>query len=165
MMGLGWRSLRNRGVPIEEIRLRSSLAPAPNRDSRVLLGDDVDELGLRRVKLDWRLLPIDKHSARFAVETFAAEAGAAGIGRVQVLLDESDDYRETRVEPAYHHMCTTRMADDPLQGVVDRHCRVHGIDNLYCAGSSVFSTPGDGTPTMMIVALSLRLADHLKELG
>lgn len=64
---------------------------------------------------------------------------------------------------AYHHMGTTRMADDPEQGVVNRDCRVHGIDNLYIAGSSVFSTGGWANPTLTIVALSLRLADHLKE--
>jgi choline dehydrogenase-like flavoprotein len=59
-------------------------------------------------------------------------------------------------------MGTTRMSDDPTQGVVDRDGRVHGVDNLYVAGSSVFSTAGSGTPTMTIVALALRLTDHLR---
>jgi choline dehydrogenase-like flavoprotein len=54
------------------------------------------------------------------------------------------------------------MADDPAQGVVDRHCRMHAIDNLYVAGSSVFATGGHANPTLTIVALALRLADHLK---
>ena len=53
------------------------------------------------------------------------------------------------------------MADEPKRGVVDRDCKVHGLDNLYVAGSSVFPTAGIGTPTLMIVALALRLADHL----
>ncbi len=64
-----------------------------------------------------------------------------------------------------HHLGTTRMHDDPRQGVVDRDCRVHGIDNLYIAGSSVFPTAGTGTPTMMIIAMALRLADHLRGLA
>jgi choline dehydrogenase-like flavoprotein len=103
---------------------------------------------------------------RFVTELFAAEAGAAGLGRVQVQVDDDDDsFDDLPIEPSYHHMCTTRMADDPRHGVVDANGRVHGIDNLYCAGSSVFSTSGDGTPTMMITALALRLADHLKELA
>jgi choline dehydrogenase-like flavoprotein len=55
------------------------------------------------------------------------------------------------------------MNDDPRQGVVDRHCKVHGIDNLYVAGSSVFPTSGVANPTLTLVALVLRLADHLKE--
>jgi choline dehydrogenase-like flavoprotein len=54
------------------------------------------------------------------------------------------------------------MASDPTRGVVDANCRVHGMDNLYCAGSSVFSSAGDGSPTMMLLALALRLADHLE---
>ena len=60
-------------------------------------------------------------------------------------------------------MCTTRMSDDPTQGVVDRDCRVHGIANLYIGGSSVFATPGFQNPTYTIVQLALRLGDHLAE--
>jgi choline dehydrogenase-like flavoprotein len=60
-------------------------------------------------------------------------------------------------------MGTTRMSNDPRQGVVDANCQVHGISNLYVAGSSVFPTAGAGTPTFTLVALALRLADHLKE--
>ena len=61
----------------------------------------------------------------------------------------------------YHQMCTTRMADDPAEGVVDRNCRVHGMENLYIAGSSVFATPSYCNPTYTIVQLALRLGDHL----
>ena len=57
---------------------------------------------------------------------------------------------------------TTRMHDSPRHGVVDRDCRVHGIGNLYVAGSSVFPTCGYANPTLTIIALSIRLADHLK---
>ena len=59
-------------------------------------------------------------------------------------------------------MGTTRMSDDAKQGVVDRDCRVHETSNLFVAGSSVFPTPGGATPTLMLVALAMRLADHLK---
>ena len=61
----------------------------------------------------------------------------------------------------YHQMCTTRMADDPREGVVDRNCRVHGMDNLYIGGSSVFGSPSYVNPTYTIVQLALRLGDHL----
>ena len=63
-----------------------------------------------------------------------------------------------------HHMGTTRISDDPVQGVVDANCRVHGVSNLFVAGSSVFPTGGTAPPTLTIVALALRLADHLREL-
>lgn len=130
-----------------------------------MLGDKVDRFGLRQVKLDFRLSPVAKRSARHMVEAFAAEAAAAGLGRVRMAMNDDDsDVTDVGIEPGYHHMGTARMADDPRDGVVDRHGRVHGIDNLCWAGSSVFTSAGDGSPTMMLVALALRLADHLVEL-
>jgi choline dehydrogenase-like flavoprotein len=54
------------------------------------------------------------------------------------------------------------MADSPERGVVDRNCKVHGVDNLFVAGSSVFPTSGQCNPTLTIVALALRLGDELK---
>ena len=68
----------------------------------------------------------------------------------------------TSVRGARHHMGTTRMHADPHRGVVDADCRVHGIANLYVAGSSVFPTSGAANPTLTIVALALRLAGHLQ---
>ena len=58
---------------------------------------------------------------------------------------------------------TTRMASDPRHGVVDADCQVHGVDGLYIAGSSVFPTGGHANPTLMIVALAIRLAHRLRE--
>ena len=54
-----------------------------------------------------------------------------------------------------------RAETDPRFGVVDRNCRVHGMANLYVAGSSVFGTPSYCNPTFTIVQLALRLGDHL----
>jgi choline dehydrogenase-like flavoprotein len=54
------------------------------------------------------------------------------------------------------------MNGDPTRGVVDPDSRVHGVSNLFIAGSSVFPTAGWANPTLTIVALSIRLADHLK---
>jgi len=62
-----------------------------------------------------------------------------------------------------HHLGTTRMSDNPRDGVVDSNCRVHGMTNLYVAGSSVFPTGGHANPTLTLIALTLRLADHLKK--
>ncbi|HKN64808.1 MAG TPA: GMC family oxidoreductase, partial [Gemmatimonadaceae bacterium] len=57
---------------------------------------------------------------------------------------------------------TTRMHADPTRGVVDATCRVHGLANLYVAGAAVYPTAGCANPTLTLVALSLRLSDHLK---
>jgi len=62
-----------------------------------------------------------------------------------------------------HHLGTTRMSDNPLNGVVDSNCKVYGVSNLYVAGSSVFPTGGHANPTLTLIALTLRLADHLKK--
>lgn len=70
----------------------------------------------------------------------------------------------SRTQWSWHHMGTTRMHQDPKRGVVDADCRVHGIDNLFVAGSSVFTTSGASNPTYTIVALALRLSDHLDRL-
>ena len=90
-------------------------------------------------------------------------ATIAGVGTL--VLGPEDDARDWPPPPLQglrgHHMGTTRMDADPRRGVVDEHCRVHGVDNLFVAGSSVFPTSGAGTPTITIVALALRLADRL----
>lgn len=136
---------------------------APNPDSRVTLDDTRDSLGLPRVRLDWRLSEIDKRTARHACRLVGEELARLGLARMRVdswLMADDGSWNDLGVR--YHHIGTTRMSDDPKQGVVDCNCRVHGIANLYVAGSSVFPTAGNANPTLTIVALALRLADHLK---
>ena len=61
-----------------------------------------------------------------------------------------------------HHIGTVRMGDSAATGVVDANCRVFGVNNLYVAGSAVFPTSSQANPTLTIVAMALRLADHLQ---
>ena len=137
---------------------------APNPDSRVMLADERDVLGLRKIRLDWRLTETDRYSLAHHLENMAMEIGALGIGRMRIDIDDPE-YWPPVVRGGSHHMGTTRMHDDPTRGVVDRNCKVHGIDNLYVTGGSVFPTSGAANPTLTIVALTLRLADHLKSRG
>ena len=134
---------------------------APNPDSRVTLAEERDALGSRRARLDWRLTETDKLSLNRIVRAMAEEFGALGLGRVRPALSDDADW-PGEVLGGYHHMGTTRMADSPEHGVVDANCRVHGVANLYIAGSSVFTTGGASNPTLTLVALALRLADHLR---
>jgi choline dehydrogenase-like flavoprotein len=53
------------------------------------------------------------------------------------------------------------MGADPRTSVVDADLRVHGTANLYVAGSAGYVTGGAAHPTLLIVALAHRLADHL----
>jgi choline dehydrogenase-like flavoprotein len=164
LAGLAYESVRYGQVPIERIDVRVAMIPSPNPESRVLLSDETDALGLRRVKLDWRLTELDKRSVYRGLEIMGAEIGRMGIGRMKMLISDDDTTWPEDLEGANHHVGTTRMQDDPRHGVVDRNCKAHGIDNLYVAGSSVFPSAGIGTPTLMIIALALRLADRVREI-
>jgi choline dehydrogenase-like flavoprotein len=127
----------------------------PNPDSRVsldssvrdLFGDPVPHLHLAFGDVDHRT----QKRARGIMQELLTAAGAQEI--------EQDHLSSTSF--GAHHMGTCRMADDAQQGVVDRHCQVHGIANLFLAGSSVFPTSGALQPSLTIAALTLRLADRL----
>ncbi|MGH8900727.1 MAG: FAD-dependent oxidoreductase [Egibacteraceae bacterium] len=141
--------------------LRAQAEQAPNPDSRVTLGTRRDPLGLPVARLDWRLVESDRDSIRASQEVVDAALRAAGLGHVEFML--GDENPPALFEGNYHHLGTTRMHVDPKHGVVDADCRVHGMRNLYVAGSSVFPTFGCSNPTLTLVALALRLADHLKK--
>jgi choline dehydrogenase-like flavoprotein len=144
------------------LTVHTRMEQAPNPESRVTLGTGLDALGRRRVRLDWRLAALDRRSMRRALAILGEEVARAGLGRWEAGLD-GDDLRWP-VPPfgGHHHMGTTRMHPDPRRGVVDEHGRVHGTTNLYVAGPSVFPTVGYATPMLTIVALALRLADHVQ---
>lgn len=150
-------------IPTEHIEILTRIDPAPNPNSRVTLTDELDALGQRSMNLHWELSEIDKHSALRTLELIGNELGRAGIGRMRIDISEDLTTWPAGVRGGYHHMGTTRMHEDPKQGVIDANCQVHGLANLYIAGSSVFPTGGLGTPTLTLIALAMRLADHLKE--
>ncbi len=145
--------------PVGFLNFHSRVEPAPNPDNRVTLADTRDSLGLRQARVDWRLGEREVRSIRRTHELIGLEAGRTGTGRVQV--DVSSETWLRRSVNSGHHIGTLRMHDDPRQGVVDANCRVHGIGNLYVAGSAVFPTAGCSNPTLTLVALALRLAEHL----
>ena len=140
--------------------------PALNPESRVTLSEERDPLGLRRIRLDWQTLPIDDRTIHDTTLAFAGHLADRDEGRVRLYDNVLVETPIRATEPeqrlnGWHQMCTTRMSDDPATGVVDRDCKVFGIDNLYVGGSSVFSSPGFQNPTYTIVQLALRLGDHL----
>jgi choline dehydrogenase-like flavoprotein len=137
----------------------------PNPDSRVTLTSDLDALGQREPQLDWRLPSDFQSNMERAHKLVGEELGRAGFGRLQFNTFETVQDPMTGIEPGHHHMGTTRMHEDPKQGVVDANCRVHGKANLFIAGSSVYPTYSFDDPTMTLVALAIRLADHLKSKG
>ena len=142
--------------------VKNVMEQAPNPDSRVTLGEDRDRLGCRRTVLRWRLSSVDKFTAHRAHAILGEELSRSGLGHMTSWMGKEFDPWPTALRGARHHMGTTRMHADPRRGVVDADCRVHGVANLYVAGSSVFPTCGAANPTLTIVALALRLARHLE---
>jgi choline dehydrogenase-like flavoprotein len=142
---------------------------APNPDSRVMLAQATDALGVPRVKLDWRTSSLDRVSVAGLVNALDTEFRRLGLGEVEPAPWLADTSEKWQVDPlisahpigGFHHMGATRMSSDPRQGVTDSHGRIHGIANLYVAGSSLFPTSGWANPTLTIIALALRTADAI----
>jgi choline dehydrogenase-like flavoprotein len=95
----------------------------------------------------------------------AKEFARLGLGKIRPddWLSEPGDAWKKRLVDCYHHAGTTRMADHPSQGVVNASLQVFDVENLYVCGGSVFPTSGYANPTLTIVALAFRLADHLSK--
>ncbi len=134
---------------------------APNPESRVTLGDQRDSLGMPRLRVDWRHSEGDVRTAQVAFRLLGDDLACWGRG----FLDAPPDRvaRDMLRDGAYggHHLGTARMSETAATGVVDRDGRVHGMHNLYVVGGATFPTSGQANPTLTIVALALRLAEHL----
>ena len=144
--------------------LDNNIETAPNPDSRILLADEKDALGQQKAAVNWRLTELDRATIRRAQELIALEVGRSGFGRMRMEMEDAQDVLLEGTRTHAHHMGTTRMHDNPRLGVTDANCKVHGLENLFVAGSSLFPCSGHANPTLTIVALALRLADHLNEL-
>ncbi len=132
---------------------------APNPASRITLSEKNDAVfGLPEVKIDWQLSDLDQRTYEVTASLF--KASVAKLGGEAWAADWAEVKGQMTVNG--HHIGTTRMSSGPEDGVVDANLKVHGIDNLYVAGASVFRTPGISNPTFTIIALSIRLAEHLR---
>lgn len=156
----GWSRVNDKARHFGEIGVRSLVEQSPDLANRIVLGGDVDAFGQQRLKLFWRWSEIDLRSIRRTQEVLRDEFSAAGMG-VFTPTRESAGAKPRVFFSPHHFMGTTRMHDNPRHGVVDANCRVHGLQNLFVTGSSVFPTGGFANPTLTIVALALRLSDHL----
>jgi choline dehydrogenase-like flavoprotein len=150
-------------MPIRAMTAHARIEPVPDPQSRVTLIAERDPLGLRRVRLDWRPNTEGVRALRRILELIALEVGRTGTGRLRIRIPMEGTEWPSQRRPSDHAIGTTRMDDDPARGVVDRDCRVHGVDNLYLAGSSVYPSAGPNNPTLTIVALALRMADRLQQ--
>lgn len=174
-VGFAWHMLRGRKLaerkfPSVIIRPRANLfslefhaEQRPYAASRITLTDRLDTLGIPRIKVDWRYTADDVDSIARTLQLMSADFTRSGIGTF--------DYDQTMVEAeitrygAYggHHIGTARMGKDSRTSVVNADCRVHGVANLYIASAATFPTSSQANPTLTVVALALRLAEHLQK--
>lgn len=135
----------------------------PNPSSRVTLSDQRDRNGVPRVKIDWRTTELDRRTVHTALLELAAAMRRSGCA--DVAIDEAalaEQVQENIRPVGGHHIGTTRMSADPHKGVVDVDCKVHGVPNLYVASAATFPTSSHANPTLTIVAMALRLGEHLR---
>jgi choline dehydrogenase-like flavoprotein len=153
--GYGWSGWKAPPREFLGFRLLLNLEQRPDPENRLELATDTDALGMRRVHLHWRWTGAEQEGLRRVRALVAGSLESAGLGRVRLEQDGVPDPN------AHHHAGTTRMSRDPRDGVVDPGGQVHGMENLFLAGGSVFPVSGYANPTLTIVALALRLADRL----
>jgi choline dehydrogenase-like flavoprotein len=135
---------------------------APHLESRVTLADQLDEHGLRRLHVSMQYKDIDVQSILTAHNIIKERLERSGVGTLTFLTDDPFEHIKKQIAFGGHQIGTTRMALDEEDGVVDVNCRVFGVNNLYVAGPSIFPTAGQANPVLTIVALAIRLADHLR---
>jgi choline dehydrogenase-like flavoprotein len=154
----GWSAIPKARECFDHFELQQQVELAPDSSNRVSLSRTAkDALGLPLTEFHWRWTELDRDSQRRSARAYADALIRAGLGTV----DLPDEPIVQGPAGAFHPMGTTRMHNDPRRGVTDANARVHGVRNLYVAGSSLFPTGGYANPTLTIVALAIRLGNHL----
>jgi choline dehydrogenase-like flavoprotein len=156
-MGYGWSRVEDLSRQCDAFQLLVNLEQRADPENRVVLAQKRDFFGVQRAELHWRWRAEEQAELEKLRRLLAAGLENPGLGRVEIRSGQRPDPN------SHHHAGTTRMSEDPRYGVVDGDGRVHETDNLYVTGASIFPSAGFANPTLTIVALALRLADHLKQ--
>jgi choline dehydrogenase-like flavoprotein len=165
---LAGRYFRKRRIPgfflhsrSNEYALHYHGEQAPNPQSRILLDDTSDELGVRRARIDLRFDSQDYDSIMRSHRIVDMRLKSLGIGELHYTSDIPMDSIKRQARDGFHQIGGARMSRNPQEGVVDANCRLHAVPNLHVASSAVFPTSGQANPTLTIVALAMRLASRL----
>ncbi len=157
----GYMRLSKKKPATRKISIRNFMEMQPHPENRVILSVLEGIHGERIPEVHHRPTDLDRRSLHKLHEILAQEIAANGLGDLEGKLTEKSDWPIN--QDASHHLGATRMGDDPRTSVVDRNLKLHTIENVYCAGGSVFPTSGCANPTFTICALSIRLAEHFKK--
>lgn len=155
----GWSGLSGR--PFDRFMVETQIELAPDSGNRLRLGASVDRFGRPCAEMAWRWTDLDLQSLRATTALLAAAVRNSGVGTFEA-ISWDDEPALTTPNGAFHPSGTTRMGGDRSTSVTDHTGRVHDVDNVYVAGSSLFPTVGYANPTLTIVALAIRLGDHLR---
>jgi choline dehydrogenase-like flavoprotein len=167
------RTLATRKLPSVVLRnasnryvLNINAEQAPNPDSRVYLSSENDALGMPLLHIDWRTTDLDREMVARGLRVLqAAFTGGSQAGGDGATISFNDQAFERQVAALTrirgHHLGTARMGRSQDEGVVNADGEVFGVRGLFVAGAATFPTSGFANPTLVIVALALRLADHL----
>jgi choline dehydrogenase-like flavoprotein len=147
---------------VQTLAIENFMEQEPRYANAVTLSERRDQFGNPLARVAWTLSERDRRSLRVLHATLDEALRRRGMGRLRLPLLSDAEEGWPVANDAAHHMGTTRMGTSPKTSVVDGSCRVHGIEDLYVAGSSVFPTGGSANPTLTIMALASRLADHVR---
>jgi choline dehydrogenase-like flavoprotein len=164
------RNIATRKIPYVVLPSKQGVFPLdfnseqiPNPESRILSSSEQDRFGVPFAVVDWKMTETDVRSVASTFRLIKSELESSGIGTVDFGAGKLEDRIASDAVPiGGHHIGLTRMHTDAKFGVVDENLRVHGVDNLYIASGSVLPTSSHANPTLTILALTLKLADHLK---
>jgi choline dehydrogenase-like flavoprotein len=162
ILGAYSRSLRKEQRRLDSATVRATVEPVPDRDSRIRLSAEKDRYGVPLPEIDWRLGELERRSLLVMHDQLEKELGKHDVTLDQRLDPDPETGWPAPLQGGRHYIGTTRMHNSPELGVVDPNCRVHGLQNLFVTGSSVFATASYANPTLTIMALAIRLADHLR---
>jgi choline dehydrogenase-like flavoprotein len=145
------------------LKLNVNCEQDPLSEGRISLSPMRDALGTLRVKVDWRASERELHSIRKYVEVVREMFQRNDLGRVVPIpsLYTDGEFAST-FRDSFHHIGGTRMATSEELGVVDPNLRLYGTKNAYVCSTSVYPSAGFANPTHTLIALALRLADHLQ---
>ena len=147
-----------------QFRLNIDVEQRPLIESRISLSDQADRFGMPISRLNWKISDSEKRTVRMFAETAKAELEAANIRGIDIHPEITGDDGDwlSLVTDTYHMMGGTRMGTNKTESVVDSGLKVHGVENLYVASCSVFPSGGSSNPTFTMMALTLRLAEVLR---
>ena len=142
-------------------KLHIIMETPPLWENCISLSAELDRLGTPKAIIKWKVDEKVHHTLLECTHVLKSYFASSNMGEVVVEKWLYTENWADNIKDAKHHIGTTRMANSKEKGVVDKNCKVFGTDNLYIAGSSVFPTSGHSNPTATIIALSLRLVDHI----